>query len=149
MNRAERRRGERSGSGSRGSAHVGEGRHTTAGAVADDRPSALLQETLDAAAGSVWEAAHNLAGRTRAVQFGISTTMAFPAVGVTVGDGKREWAAACLPADGAVDVLEDIADMLEAHGYPTIQREWREQQPEAWEAVRAERAAQATKRGDG
>ena len=149
MNRAERRRGERSGLGSRGRAHVGEGRRATCEGVADGPPSALLQETLDAAVGSLLSAAHDLAERGRTLRFGIATTMVFPAVGVTVGDANRELAAACLPADGAVDLLEDIADVLEAHGYPTIQREWREQQPEAWEAVRAERATRADRRGDG
>ena len=93
---------------------MGEGRHATCEGVADGPSSALLHGTLDAAADSLLEAAHNLAERGRTVQFGIATTMVFPAVGVTVGDGKREWAAACLPADGAVDVLEDSADGLEA-----------------------------------
>ena len=107
--------------------------------------SIVLQDTLDVAEDPLWEAAPNRGASKRTLQFGISTTMKFPAVGVMVGDGKREWAAACLPADSAVDVLDEIADMLEAHGYPTIRWEWCEEQPEAWEAVKAQRAAELGK----
>ena len=103
-------------------------------------------ETLQAARDRVWNVAHKLMVDGHDVGLGLSKPMTMPPVALVVGDGRRDVAAAYLPANIAVDLLESIADALEGHGFDPVDRHWREEQPQGWAAVRArrERQRQAT-----
>ena len=134
MNRAQRRRDGGKARGGQGQAASGVG--------AGEESSALMMETFQAARDRVWDAAHRLMADGRDLGLGVSKPMAMPAAAVVVDDGRRDVAAAYLPANIAVELLESIADALEGHGFDPVDRHWREEQPQGWAAVKARRERQ-------
>lgn len=136
MNRAERRRRGKPGSG-KGTVQSGRRGPATVETAGEAVSGGLLEENLLAVHDLLWEAAHDLAANKVAMKLGVSKATEFPTVAVQIGDDKgHELAAEWLPADRAVDALEEIADMLEGHGYGPVPRKWREEYPQAWAAVR-------------
>jgi hypothetical protein len=100
-----------------------------------DQVWAVLVRQMNA----VFDAAHRQARRGHPLRFGVTgePTQAV-AVGTADATGKP-LATAFVPLPMAIELLEDLATMAEAHGYGEMPREWRKQFPAAWKAVRERR----------
>lgn len=106
------------------------------------RQADQLWATMVRQMNAVFDATHKQARRGHPLRFGVTgePTQAV-AVGAADATGKP-LATAFVPLPMAIELLEDLATMAEAHGYGEMPREWRKQFPAAWKAVRERRERQ-------